>query len=643
MKLMIVESPNKIKKIKTYLDSDWLVAASVGHICDLPKDEMGVEPPNFKPKYVIYDEKKKVVANLKTLLKQADTVYLATDFDREGEAISYHIKQLLGLKDYKRITFNEITKSAITNSIKNARLIDNQMVYAQEARRVLDRIFGYTLSPILSQQAGIKLSAGRVQSVAVKIVVLREQEITQFRKRNFFVLQITLDTGLVLELNPKPFAENGKHIFDLDLINRLASAAKQISVTDIQTEDKNVNPRAPFTTSTLQQAASSILKMSPADAMKNAQALFEQGAITYHRTDSQNLSQDGFNLACEKLKAINLPHQSSQIKYATKASAQEAHEAIRPTAFDDEAGETADQKKLYSLILERTLTSAMPAGIDTVTTITAKIENSQNEESAKAIFTATGKIVKQPGWRSRAILEPYQSKDQVLSGAAEAGKTYITESSVLTKTTEPPSRFTEATLIKALEALGVGRPSTYASIMENIKQREYINISKKGTAVINATPLGIAVVEALDQMPFMNLSYTAQMEEQLDLIANGKASYLFTVQSAYGDLQAQLHTIKIPLLVNTSPCPACGEPLKRIKNAKGFFWVHAEENHAEDCGHKFIPDQKGSPVMPAQKVTKACQKCGQLLVQRTSAKDAKKTFWVHEIDNAECEKFIWDN
>lgn len=644
MRLMIVESPNKIKKIQSYLGEGWTVAASVGHIRDLPEKDIGVAPPDFKPNYVISTDKKSVVAKLKALASKATEVYLATDPDREGEAISYHLRVALGLKAHKRVTFNEITKKAITHAIESARQIDTKLVAAQEARRVLDRLFGYTLSPILSQQSGIKLSAGRVQSVAVKIVVMREREIKEFRKRNFYVLQVTLSTGLSLELSPKPFSENGKHIFDLSVIERIAQHAKTIKINDIATEPKKINPRPPFTTSTLQQAASATLKMSPADTMKNAQSLFEQGAITYHRTDSPNLSGDGFAAAAAALVAMNVEPQKTQIKYATKDSAQEAHEAIRPTAFSSSAGETPEQQKLYALILERTLTSAMNPGIDDVTTIRGIIPEPHTDELQKAEFIASGKITKHAGWRELAKIEPYQSKETALTGHAESGMTYSATTNIITKQTEPPNRFTEATLIKALEALGVGRPSTYASIMENIKNRDYIAIATKGTATISPTPTGIAVVDALNDMPFMRLDYTAEMESQLDLIAVGKAAYLPTVSNAYSDLTTQLHTIKIGLLVNTAPCPLCGEPLKRLKGDNGHYWIHAIQGTSESCVRS-LKDEKGNPVRNQQvaEITKQCPKCGEILVQKTSKTDSSKKFWMHKIETESCEKFQWDN
>lgn len=644
MRLMIVESPNKIKKIQSYLGEGWIVAASVGHIRDLPEKDIGVTPPDFKPNYVISPDKKSVVTKLKALAAKASEVYLATDPDREGEAISYHLRVALGLKAHKRVTFNEITKKAITQAVESARQIDNKLVAAQEARRVLDRLFGYTLSPILSQQSGIKLSAGRVQSVAVKIVVMREREIKEFRKRNFYVLQAELSTGLSMELSPKPFAENGKHIFDLSLIQRIAEHAKSIKINDITTEPKEIKPRPPFTTSTLQQAASATLKMSPADTMKNAQSLFEQGAITYHRTDSPNLSGDGFTAATSALRAMNIEHQQTQIKYVTKDSAQEAHEAIRPTTFASSAGETIEQQKLYSLILERTLTSVMNPGIDDVTTIRGSIPEPNTDEMQKAVFTASGKITRSAGWRSLAKLEPYQSKETALTGDAELGMTYHATPSIITKQTEPPSRFTEATLIKALEALGVGRPSTYASIMENIKNREYISIATKGTATISPTATGIAVVDALNEMPFMRLDYTAEMESQLDRIAVGKAAYLPTVSNAYSDLASQLHSIKIGLLVNTAPCPLCGEPLKRIKGEHGHYWIHAIQGASDSCVRS-LKDEKGNPVLqkPITEITKDCPKCGEMLVQKTSKTDASKKFWMHKVDTESCDKFVWDN
>ncbi|MDA0115946.1 type I DNA topoisomerase [Vibrio sp. 2art] len=651
MKLMIVESPNKVKKIKGYLGEGWRVSASVGHIRDLPDKEMGIEPPDFKPKYVISSDKKKVVSELKKLASNATEVYLATDPDREGEAIAFHLKMCLGLNNPKRVTFTEITKSAITKAIQNTRTIDNHLVSAQESRRVLDRIVGYHISPLLSQQAGIPLSAGRVQSPAVKLTVLREREIREFRKRNYYVVQILLPNGLTATLDAKEWCEDGKHIFDKAVAEAIADT-KSVFVSKSVVEDKESKPRAPFTTSTLQQAASSILKFTPANTMKYAQALFEQGAISYHRTDTPNLSEDSFNLVKDYLSSLGNDTQEVQLKWATKDSAQEAHEAIRPTdPAADNCGETDQQRKLYQLIRERTLASVMPPAIDIVTSIefTSDEEITVGDTVSQAKFTVSGKIEKYPGWRSICEIEKAGASNNELSATVEEGETFSVDSKILTKTTEPPSRFTEATLIKALEKLGIGRPSTYASIMENIKSRGYIVIGdgkKKTDNKIRPTETGETLVDALDAMTFMNLDYTRILENQLDKIASGQSNYFQLVKSVYATITKEAQHIKIESLVETAECPQCGEAVKRLKSKKrgvGHFWVHISEDH--NC-EDFLDDDNGIPVYREKYDSPVmdCPGCGNE-IKRLKKKDTEdEYFWVHSDEKhaKNCVKFIKD-
>lgn len=652
MKLMIVESPNKIKKIKGYLGDGWRVSASVGHIRDLPDNEMGVSPPNFQPKYVISQDKKRVVSELKKLSANASEVYLATDPDREGEAIAFHLKVCLGLDNPKRVTFTEITKSAIEKALNNTRHIDNALVSAQESRRVLDRIVGYHISPLLSQQSGVALSAGRVQSPAVKLTVLREREIRQFRKRNFYVVTITLPNGLQATLDPKGWCPNGKHIFDQSVANTIAQHTS-VSVTKSSVDDKEVKPRSPFTTSTLQQAASSLLKFTPANTMKHAQSLFEQGAISYHRTDTPNLSHDSFNLIKEFLSSLGMDTQDTQLKWATKDSAQEAHEAIRPTDPSDEnCGETADQKKLYKLIRERTLASVMPPAIDSVTSIELttdeEIETAGTVSQAK--YSVAGKIETYPGWRSICQIEKPSTSENQLPAIVSEGDQFTGTTKISTKSTEPPARFTEATLIKALEKLGIGRPSTYASILENVKKRDYIvvgNGKKKSDNSIRPTEKGESIVDALESMTFMNLDYTRILESQLDKIAAGKSDYLQLVKSVYTTITDESESIKIASMIKTVDCPLCSLPTKRLKKKKrgaGYFWVHLDDEH--EC-QKFLDDEEGQPIYREkyEPPIAACPGCSQD-IKRLKKKESTDTFfWVHVDDNdaEKCVRFICDD
>lgn len=703
MKLMIVESPNKIKKIKGYLGDGWKVSASVGHIRDLPDKEMGVEPPYFKPKYVVSPDKKKVVSELKKLASVASEVYLATDPDREGEAIAYHLKDCLNLNNPKRVTFSEITKTAIGKALQNCRSIDDDLVAAQESRRVLDRIVGYHLSPLLSSQAGIPLSAGRVQSPAVKLTVLREREIRQFSKRNYYVVEIELENGLKATIDAKGWCDDNKHIFSKEVAEAIASI-DSVVVTKAITEDKSSKPRPPFTTSTLQQAASSILKFTPANTMKYAQALFEQGAISYHRTDTPNLSEDAFNLVKDHLNEIGKDTQEVQLKWATKESAQEAHEAIRPTSpSENNCGETEPQRKLYQLILERTLASVMPPAIDTVTSIefTSTEEIQTGDTVSLAKFTVSGKVEKYKGWRSICEIEKPGALSGQLPASVNEGEEHKVKTLVVTKSTEPPSRFTEASLIKALEKLGIGRPSTYASIMENIKNRGYIVIgdgTKKKDNKIRPTETGEMIVDALDVMTFMNLDYTRILEGHLDKIAAGKSNYVQLVKSVYSTITSESQKVGIKSLVETEDCPLCDNPVKRLKSKKkgvGYFWVHINEEHGcedfldddngipvfrekydspvadcPDCGNeikrlkkkdtedeyfwvhsdekhakncvKFIRDEEGSPVVVKDESSE-CPNCGKPLIRRYS-KAKEFHFWVHQTESNEkgCHKFIND-
>lgn len=646
MKLMIVESPAKIKKIKPCLDSDWVVKGSAGHIRDLPDDEMGFEAPEFHPQYVTMKDKRKTINELRSLADEADEVYLATDLDREGEAIAFHLEKALGLSNPKRITFNEITQTAIQNALSNVRTIDYDLVKAYEGRRVLDRIIGYYISPELSDKAKIPLSAGRVQSVCLKIVVFREREIEDFVPEPYYELVIELENGIKAALDIKPWTEKD-HIYDKTVIQALAKI-DSVEASEITTDPKNDFPRAPFISSTLQQSAHKALGFSPKKTMDCAQKLHELGAITYHRTDSPNLSDDGFEMIRGWLEANDLPFADKPKKYSSKASAQEAHEAIRPSDINaEQVGEDKDAQALYELIRERAIASAMPPAIDKVTVCSFESSDviEAGDHSGKAVFSAKASVVVDNSWRDFVKLEPKETKDTLIPSMPEVGESYDCTAAIQDKKTKAPKRFNEADLVKALERLGIGRPSTYASILENIKSRKYIKVGRgKKDKFITPLPIGFAVVDALDDMSFMNVQYTNIVEEYLDKIANGEGDYKTLVTQVHDTVLNEMSAIKIPVLAKTEDCPKCGSSMKQLKKrGKDPFWVHLDPADAEEC-EQFLPDIDGKPGIREPILKANCPGCGEK-IKRLKKKGKNEYFWVHEDESHadNCVKFLKDN
>lgn len=466
--LVIVESPAKAKTIEKYLGKDFKVKSSFGHIRDLPSKGVSVDVANnFEPNYQISPDKTKVVAELKKDAAKAEMVWLASDEDREGEAIAWHLSVALGLKkaNTKRIVFHEITEPAIKNAIQNPRTVDEKLVDAQQARRVLDRLVGYELSPVLWKKVQRGLSAGRVQSVAVRLIVEREREITKFESEATYRVRATFK------------ATNGEE-FSADLADKLPDEAtaralleslsgNTYSVTDVNKKPGKRSPSPPFTTSTLQQEASRRLGYSVRQTMTLAQRLYEAGLITYMRTDSLNLSELAISAASKEIASRFNASMAESRRYKTKSSgAQEAHEAIRPTNFGiDKAGADAQQQKLYKLIWQRTLASQMKsADIEKTTAVITASE-------AKVDFIAKGEVVVNQGWLA---VYPNDFKDTLLPqlhiGDAIANEQISAEQTF----TRPPARFTEASLVKKLEEMGIGRPSTYAPTISTIQDRGYI-------------------------------------------------------------------------------------------------------------------------------------------------------------------------
>ena len=541
--LVIVESPAKAKTIEKYLGKNFKVTSCYGHIRDLPKDDKSIDKENgFQPSYVPSPDKKKVIKELQSLKKNSSKVYLATDNDREGEAIAWHLKELLKLneEEYERIVFREITKKAVLNSIQNPIKIDMDLVNAQQARRVLDRLVGFEISPILWKKIKRGLSAGRVQSVAVKFVVDRENEISKFTPKSSY------KTTATFSLNDNSFsAELNKRFENKDESERFLNQCidSKFKVKKIEKKPSKRSPSAPFTTSTLQQEASRKIGFSPSLTMSTAQRLYEAGHITYMRTDSVNLSEEALDNSKKVIESNYGNNYFKRRMFKTKSnSAQEAHEAIRPTNFRiDNAGKTESEKKLYNLIWRRTLASQMSDSMFERTVV-----NISNDTSYD--FKASGEIMIFDGF-----LKLYNEKNdnEKLLPKLEKNSSLNTKEILCKQVfTKHPPRYSEASLIKKMEDSGIGRPSTFAETIRKIKEREYVIKEERDGKIVNSneikleankishnikeektgfeknkiypTNMGMFVTEFLNEnfnSSFMDYSFTAKTESQLDQIA----------------------------------------------------------------------------------------------------------------------------
>jgi DNA topoisomerase-1 len=565
--LVIVESPAKAKTIEGYLGKDFKVASSYGHVRDLPKGDKAIDIKNrFNPTYEVTADKKEVIKNLKNLVKDAEMVYLASDDDREGEAISWHLKEVLKLKDEntKRIVFREITKNAIIKAIENPRTIDYDLVNAQQARRILDRLVGFELSPILWKKIKTGLSAGRVQSVAVRLIVEREREIEQHNSKSSFRITAIFEVeGKTFQAElPKKFETKGEAE---EFLKNCLSA--EFSVENLEKKPTKKTPAAPFTTSTLQQEASRKLYFSVAQTMSVAQKLYEAGKITYMRTDSVNLSDDAMNSAKNAIvNSFGKQYHKSR-KFTTKnENAQEAHEAIRPTDFAvPEVGGERNEQRLYDLIWKRAIASQMADAALEKTTITIKISNAEQK------LIATGEVIKFDGFL-KVYLEDTDDEPEEDDASGKALLPPITIGQALQlqemkgreSFTRPAPRYTEASLVKKLEELGIGRPSTYAPTISTIQRREYVikesrdGVSRKYVEMIIAQgkfadatkteitgaekqklfPTNIAMVVndfLVEHFPnVIDFSFTARVEKEFDDIASGGQVWQDMLESFYG-------------------------------------------------------------------------------------------------------------
>ena len=662
--LVIVESPAKAKTIGKYLGPDFQVKASMGHVRDLPKSKLGVDVTTFEPDYQDIKAKADTIADLRKAAKASEKVYLATDPDREGEAISWHLQSVLGVPEKKtcRVTFNEITRKVVQDSIAHPRQIDQNLVDAQQARRVLDRIVGYQLSPLLWKKIRRGLSAGRVQSVATRLVVEREEEINAFQPKEYWSL--TADLSRIapnLGSFKAEFYGKGKkmELGSQEETERVAQAVRggQFRVVSVKRQDKSRNPAPPFITSTLQQEASRKLNMAPRRTMSIAQQLYEGvdiegegtvGLITYMRTDSLRLSEEA--LAAAKTFIVGRYgaqyHPGKARHFKAKGNAQDAHEAIRPsdvnlTPEQVKKDLTSEQYRLYKLIWSRFLACQMSAAVyDSV---------SIEVESAGYQFRANHSSVKFNGFT--AVYEESRDEDEEapqspLPDLKEGEELKLNELTPAQHFTQPPARYTEATLIRALEERGIGRPSTYAPTISTITDREYV--VKEGR-YLRPTPLG-EVVTGLMKDKFSDIvdpDFTAQMESQLDKVESGEVRWKQLMSDFYRDFEAELakaekeldgERIKVPDEVTEEICPQCGRNLV-VKSGRFGRFLACPGWPECNFTMPLVVEMPGK-----------CPKCGARLVKRTgvSKKSGKQyTYYCCEHLNSKdeshrCDFMTWD-
>ncbi|MFC1501192.1 type I DNA topoisomerase [Elusimicrobiota bacterium] len=640
--LVIVESPAKEKTINKFLGKDFLIKSSYGHIRDLPKSKIGIDfKNNFEPVYTIVARSKKIVTELKKYSEKAEYVYLATDYDREGEAIAWHLKYALGLSDekIKRITFTEITKEALQDAVKHSRKIDRNLVDSQQARRILDRIVGYELSPLLWRKIKYGLSAGRVQSVAVRLICDREEEIDKFKPQEYWNVKAELskkdDVSNIFISNL--ISKDGKKLDKFSLkndesankvLNDLKNA--EYKVASIESKERRRSPYPPYITSTMQQDASRRISFYASKTMKVAQKLYEgkavgdegnTGLITYMRTDSLNVAKSAKN---ETMRYIEneLGKQYLPLKprvYKTKAKgAQEAHEAIRPTSVyrtpkKIEKYLTPDEFKLYDLIWKRFVASQMVEAVYDTMSIDIEAKN--------YIFRSTGSTIKFTGFMEVYDARTEEDKDSLLPVLEENEILNLIKILPEQHFTEPPPRYNEASLIKALEEQGIGRPSTYASIMYTITDRLYARLEQRRFFPTNR---GKVVNNVLKEYfgEIVDVKFTADVEEKLDLVAEGKTNWPEMVKEFYEPFKKELKYAeknlkrqKVEAQKTDEKCPKCGK-IMVLRDSRGGQFLAC--SGFPECKTTFSIDKDGNKIIrPEPEMTDfKCEKCESPMLKR---------------------------
>ncbi len=639
--LVIVESPSKSKTIEKYLGKDYKVVSSKGHIRDLSttgKFGLGVDVDNdFKPNYIPIAGKKKVISELKKDIKESDKIYLATDPDREGEAISWHLKDALGIKDkdYERVLFHEITKDKVIEAFKSPRKIDDNLVHSQETRRILDRIIGFRLSRLMQSKTGGK-SAGRVQSVALKLVVDREREIENFVKEEYWTI-----TGIFDELTSELFNYNHKDIeikSEEEADKILKELSDKFTVESIESKKKNKKAKPPFITSTLQQEASTKLGFTAKKTMSIAQKLYEGidlenetvGLITYMRTDSIRLSDEFIKSGYAYIDKEYGKEYVGYVKTTKKTeNVQDAHEAIRPTSVNRDPLSvkkylTNDEYKLYSIIYYRALASIMADAKVDATTIIFDNNNYQ--------FKTTGQVLIYDGYLK--VYKDYEkSEDKVLPSIKDGEILTSKEIKKEQHFTQPPARYTEAKLIKEMEDLGIGRPSTYAKTIDTIKERDYVTLEDKK---FKPTEIGIETTDKLQEFfsDLINVEYTAAMEEDLDKVAEGNKDSIKILKDFYNQFEPEVEAAfknmeKKKAEETGEVCPECGSPLVIRKGRYGEFTACS---NYPTC--KYIKKEEKEV-----KVICKCPKCGSDIIEKTTRKG--KVFYGCS-NYPKCKVAVWD-
>ncbi len=640
--LVIVESPAKARTIKKFLGTGYEVIASNGHIRDLPKSQMGIDfEHDYEPKYITIRGKGELLSELRKAVKKADKVYLATDPDREGEAISYHLMVALKLenKNYKRITFNEITKNAVKASIKNAREINMNLVDAQQARRVLDRMVGYSISPLLWEKIKRGLSAGRVQSAALKLICDREEEISAFIPKEYWSLEALLSQNSGLKPVRFHYVKEKVAKDDLDRLQKAVGEGGDFVVTGIKMTEKVKKQPVPFTTSTMQQEAGKKLNFATGKTMRIAQQLYEGidikgrgsiGLITYLRTDSIRISDEADMSAKAYIEAqYGREYVGEVMQSSTGKKIQDAHEAIRPTDITLTPAMlkeqlTREQFRLYQLIYNRFLASRMKPAIYEIKTVSA--------ECGGVAFRASSSRVSFEGFQAVYIGDEEKTENNRLGSIHEGDKLTLSELVPIQHFTQPPAHYTEALLVKTMEELGIGRPSTYAPTISNILNRRYIVKENKNLYV---SELGEAVNQMMTQAfpEIVDTSFTANVESLLDKIEAGEINWKVVIRNFYPDLETsveeakkELDTVTIEDEVSDVQCDQCGRmmvvkygPHGKFLACPGFPECRNTKPHYE-------------------KLDVPCPKCGKDVVLRKTRKGRK---YYGCIDNPDCDFMSW--